>query len=68
MITETELDDTFRFGQFYVERFTRRGVIIHVREYILEKEKLPQGIEGMFIELNFSKVKMVAFWNLPSAF
>ena len=68
MITETEPDDTFRLGQFYVELFTRRGVIIYVREHILEKDKLPQDIEGMFIELNFSKVKMVAFWNLPSAF
>ena len=39
----------------------RGGVIIYVREGIpsknLEKYKLPQDVEGMFIELNFRKVK-----------
>ena len=37
------------------------GVIIYVREgissKILEKHKLPQDVEGMFVELNFRKIK-----------
>ena len=41
------------------------GVIISVKEDIpsksLEKHKLPQDIEGMFIELNFKKVKWLLF-------
>ena len=79
MITETKLDHTFPLGQFYVEGFTMPyrlyrscnggGVIIFVREdipsKILEKHKLSQDIEGIFIELNFKKNQMVAFWNLP---
>ena len=71
MITGTKLDNTFPLGQFYVERFTMPcrldrsgnggGVIIYVREDILEKNKLPQDIEGMFIELNFRKFKCLLF-------
>ena len=70
VITETELDDTFPLGQFYIEGFTmpyrldrnrNEGVKIYVREdipsKILERHKLPQDIEGMFIELNFRKIK-----------
>ena len=69
MITETKLDDTFPLGQFYVEGFTMRyrldrnpnggGVIIYVREdipsQILEKHKLPQDVEGMFVEQTLEK-------------
>ena len=37
------------------------GVIIYVREdipsKILEKHKLPQDVEGMFVKLNFRKTK-----------
>ena len=75
MITETKLDDTFPLGQFYVDGFTmpyrldrnRNGgdVIIYVREdmpsKILEKHKLPQDVEGMFVELNFRKIKWLLF-------
>ena len=75
VITETKLDDTFPLGQFYVEGFTMPyrldrncnggGVIIYVREdipsKILEKHKLPQDVEGMFVELNFRKVKWLLF-------
>ena len=75
MITETKLDDTFPLGQFYVEGFTMPyrldrnrnggGVIIYVREdipsKILEKHKLPQDVEGMFVELNFRKIKWLLF-------
>ena len=75
MITETKLDDTFPLGQFNVEGFTMPyrldrnrnggGVIIYVREdipsKILEKHKLPQDVEGMFVELNFRKIKWLLF-------
>ena len=71
MLTETKLDDTFPLGQFYVEGFTMlyrldmncNGgcVITYVREgipsKILEKHKLPQDVEGMFVKLNFRKTK-----------
>ena len=75
MITETKLDHTFPLGQFYVEGFTMPyrfyrscnggGIIIFVREdipsKILEKHKLSQDIEGIFIELNFQKIKWLLF-------
>ena len=41
------------------------GVIIYVREgissKILEKHKLPQDVEGMFVKLNFRKTKWLLF-------
>ena len=75
VVTETKLDETFPLGQFYVERFTMPyrldrnrnggGVMIYVREdipsKILEKHELPHDIEGIFIELNFIKVKRLLF-------
>ena len=72
VITETKLGDTFPLDQFYVEGFAMPyrnrnggGVIIYVREdiprKILEKHKLPQDIEGMFLELNFRKIKWLLF-------
>ena len=75
VITETKLDDTFPLGQFYVDRFTMPysldrnrnggGIIIYVREdipsKILEKYKLPQDVEGTFVELNFRKIKWLLF-------
>ena len=75
VITETRLDDTFPLGLFYVEGFTMyyrfdrnrngRGVILYVRKdipsKILEKHKLPQDVEGMFVELNFRKIKWLLF-------
>ena len=71
VITETKLDDNFPLGQFYVEGFSMpyrldvncNGgcIIIYVREdipsKILEKHKLPQDVESMFVELNFRRVK-----------
>ena len=71
MITETKLDDTSPLDQFYVEGFTMPyrldrnrnggGVKIYVREdipsKILEKHKLTEDVEGMFVELNFIKLK-----------
>ena len=80
MITETKLDDTFPLGQFYVEGFTMPyrldrnrnggGVIVYVREdipsKILEKHKLPQDVEGMFVELNFRKIKWLLFGTYHS--
>ena len=39
--------------------------MIYVREYIpskiLEKHKLPQDVEDMFVELNFRKIKSLLF-------
>ena len=75
VVTETKLDETFPLGQFYVERFTMPyrldrnhnggGVIIYVRadipSKISEKHKLPHDIDGIFIELNFRKVKWLLF-------
>ena len=75
MITETKLDGTFPLGQFYVDGFTMPyrldrnrndgAVIIYVREdipsKILEKYKLPQDVEGTFVELNFRKIKWLLF-------
>ena len=71
VITTTKLDDTFPLAQFYVEEFTMAyrlnrnrkgvGVIIYLKEdipiKILEKQKLPQDVEGIFVELNFRKNK-----------
>ena len=69
MLTETKLDDTFPLGQFYVEGFTMPnrldrnrnggGVINYVMEDI--PSKLPQDVEGMFVELNFRKIKWLLF-------
>lgn len=75
MITEFKLDDIFPLSQIYVEGFTvpyrhdwnrnGRGVIIYVREdipsKILEKHELPENIEGMFIKVNFRKIKRLLF-------
>ena len=80
VITETKLDDTFPLDQFYVERFTipyrldrnrnGGGVIIYVMEdlpsKILEKHNIPQNFEGMFVELNFRKIKWLLFWTYHS--
>ena len=71
VITETKLHDTFSLGQFYLKGFTMPyrvdrnhnggGVIIYDRKdipsRISEKYKLPQDVEGMFVELNFRKMK-----------
>ena len=82
VITETRLADAFPLGQFYVEGVTMPyrldrnrnggGAIIYVREVkpskILEKHKLPQDVEGMFVELNFRKIKWLlsGTYHLPS--
>ena len=71
VLKETQVDDTCSLGQLYVEglnthyRLDRNciggGVIIYVRNYIsskvLETHRLPQDIQGIFIELNFRKAK-----------
>ena len=82
MISQSKLDDTFPLGQFYVEVFTmpyrldrhrnEGGVIIYVREdipsKILERHKLPQDVEGMFVKLKCRKSKWMLFgtYYLPS--
>ena len=80
MITETKLDDAFPLGQFYVEGFAipyrldrnrnGGGVIVYITKdipsKILEKHKLPQYLEGMFVELNFRKIKWLLFGTYHS--
>ena len=77
VVTETKLDDTFSTGNFTIPGFTnpyRRdrtanggGILIYVREDIPSKElthnKLPDDIEGIFIE--FNKGKMAFIWIIP---
>ena len=71
IITETKLDGTFPFSQFYIDGSSKPyhldmnrnggGVIIYVREditsKILTKHLLPTDIEAVFIALNFRKCK-----------
>ena len=71
IVTETKLDNTFATSQFYIEGFSipcrldrnrnGGGIIIYVREdirtKILTKHNLPEGIEGIFLEINFRKSK-----------
>ena len=75
VLTETKLDDSFPQAQFLVEGFSEPyrydrnrkggGVMIYIRDDIpskcLEKHKFPGDIEGIFVELNFRKVKWLLF-------
>ena len=75
VVTETKLDDTFLTSQFLVTGFPVHyrldrnrnggGVMIFVRDDIprrvLTKHVFPDDIEGLFIELNFGKVKWLLF-------
>ena len=71
VICETKLDETFRSSQFHMDGFSLPyrldrnrnggGVMIFVRENIpsklLTKPNFPSGVEGLFVELNFTKSK-----------
>ena len=71
VITETKIDPSFPNSQFQIDgfsmpfRFDRNrfggGVIIYVRDDIpskqLTRHKLPEDIEGIFIEVNLRKSK-----------
>ena len=70
IVTETKIDSNFSSSQFVIKGFTipfrfdrnRSGgrVIIYVRDDIpskqLTKHKLPDIIEGVFIEVNLRKI------------
>ena len=73
--TETKIDSSFSSSQFMIKgfsmpfRFDRNrsggGVIIYDRDDIsskqLTKHKLPDNIEGVFIEVNLRKIKWLIF-------
>ena len=71
MITETKIDSSFPKAQFKIKGFSMPfrldrnrfggGVLIYIPEDIpckqLTKHKLPNDVEGIFIEINLRKVK-----------
>ena len=75
VLTETKLDDSFPKAQFLVDGFSEPyrydrnrkggGIMIYIRENIpsklLEKHNFSDDIEGLFVELNFRKVKWLLF-------
>ena len=75
VITETKLDSSFPSSQFKIEGFSMPyrcdrnrlggGVIVYVRDDIpnkqLIKHKLPEDIEGVFVEVNLRKTKWLIF-------
>ena len=75
VLTETKLDDSFPKVQFLVDRFSEPyrydrnrkggGIMIYISENIqsklLEKHNFSDDIEGLFVELNFRKVKWLLF-------
>ena len=75
VVKETKLDDTFLASQFLVTGFSvpyrldrnrnGGGIIIFIRDDIprrvLSKHVFPDDIEGLFIELNFTKTTWLVF-------
>ena len=75
VITEIKIDSSFPSSQFMIEgfsvpyRFDRNrsggGVIVYIRDDIpnnqLVKHKLPEDIEGVFVEVNLRKSKWLIF-------
>ena len=75
VLTETKLDDSFPKAQFLVDGFSEPyrydrnrkagGIMIYIRENIpstlLEKLNFSDDIKGLFVELNFRKVKWLLF-------
>ena len=73
VIVETKLDDSYPISQFHIEGYAtpfRRdrskyegGILIYVREDIpcklLDRHIFPDDIEGLFVELNFRKSKLL---------
>ena len=71
VLTETILDDSFPKIQFLVDGFSEPyrydrnrnggGIMIYIRDNIpsklLQKHKFHDDMEGLFVELNFRKVK-----------
>ena len=75
IFTETKIDSSFSSSQFMIKgfsvlfRFDRNrsggGVIVYVWDNIpskqVSKRKLPDNIEGVFIEVNLRKIKWLIF-------
>ena len=73
MISETKIDESFPVSQFIIEGYSKPfrrdrnsndgGILMYVRDDIPCKEikthKLPDDIEGMFIEINLRKKKWI---------
>ena len=73
IIVETKLDDSFPTSQFYIDGYAtpfrrdrnkfRGGILIYVGEDIpcklLKSHNFPDDIEGLFIELNFRKSRLL---------
>ena len=73
VLTETKLDDTFPENQFLINGFKKPyrkdrnrfggGVMIYVRDDIPSQEKdkfkLPDGVEGLIVEINLRKSKFL---------
>ena len=74
-IQETKLDASFPSGQFFIDGYSEPyrldrnrnggGVMIYVREDIpsklLNKHTFTKAIEGLFIEINLRKTKLLFF-------
>ena len=75
ILVETKLDETFPSESFLIDGFSKPfrrdrdshggGIMIYVRDDIpckqLSKHTLPDDIEGMFIEINLRKLKLLLF-------
>ena len=75
IFSETKLDNSYPSSQFLIKGFTNPfrqdhnchggGIMIYVREDIpckvLKLRSFPSDIEGIFVELNFRKVKWLLF-------
>ena len=80
VIQETKLDPSFPQGQFIISGYTRPyrldrnrnggGVVIYVREDIpsreLKQHNFTKNIEGLFVEVNFRKSKLLFFGTYHS--
>ena len=79
-IQETKLDSTFPNEQFFIEGYSEPyrldrnrnggGVMIYVREDIpskqLDKHIFTKNIEGLFVEINLRKTKLLLFGSYRS--
>ena len=75
IFTETKLDDSHPTSELHIDGFCKPfrsdrnanggGVLIYVREDIpckqLNRHSFSEGIEGIFVELNFRKCKWLLF-------
>ena len=75
ILVETKIDSTFTNSQFLIDGYTQPyradrnrhggGILIYVREDIpskkLSKHTFPNDIEGIFVEINLRKTKILLF-------